>query len=211
MRPATAIAHPPETGRPWPPMPDALLDAWSDARRLPPPPEACLINFYGDGGEDGPAPGSRRRRIRRAGRVAVARRFLRCSASAASSGTSPPVRSASNSGDALSLGGHARLAFHGVDRIYRRLLDPLAAGRQDQSDASAGERKRMTAICRSPPEASFGPPLETPTMAGRSTRSTVQPVWTTWETAPAGTVSSGASKIAWWKLGSNFCPLGRAA
>ena len=45
--------------------------------------------------------------------------------------------------------------------------------------------------------AAFGPPLETPTIAGRSTRSPiVQPLWTTWETVPAGTVSSGASKIA---------------
>ena len=57
--------------------------------------------------------------------------------------------------------------------------------------------------------AAFGPPLETPTIAGRSTRSPiVQPVWTTWETVPDGTVSSGASKIAWCRLGSNFSTLG---
>src|SRR5277367_3773958 len=46
--------------------------------------------------------------------------------------------------------------------------------------------------------AALGPPLETPTIAGRNTRSPiVQPLWTTWETVPEGTVSSGASKIAW--------------
>ncbi len=37
----------PETGRPWPPMPDALMAIWDEIARYPHPPEACLINFYG--------------------------------------------------------------------------------------------------------------------------------------------------------------------
>ena len=36
----------PETGRPWPPMPDRLIDAWRLLAPDAPPPEACLINFY---------------------------------------------------------------------------------------------------------------------------------------------------------------------
>ena len=39
-------AHP-ETGRPWPPIPDALIALWNDVAGYPHPPEACLINFYG--------------------------------------------------------------------------------------------------------------------------------------------------------------------
>ena len=41
-----APAHP-ETGRPWPPLPDALLRLWDSVADYPHPPEACLINFYG--------------------------------------------------------------------------------------------------------------------------------------------------------------------
>ena len=37
----------PDTGRPWPPMPPALLKTWSELAEYPKPPEACLINFYG--------------------------------------------------------------------------------------------------------------------------------------------------------------------
>src|SRR6202034_390317 len=37
----------PETGRPWPPIPAALLATWNELARYAPPPEACLINFYG--------------------------------------------------------------------------------------------------------------------------------------------------------------------
>src|SRR5579872_2314203 len=37
----------PETGAPWPPIPDQLLEAWRDLARYPHPPEACLVNLYG--------------------------------------------------------------------------------------------------------------------------------------------------------------------
>src|SRR5487761_2256666 len=36
----------PETGQPWPPMPQSLLQAWAALAPGAPPPEACLINFY---------------------------------------------------------------------------------------------------------------------------------------------------------------------
>ena len=36
----------PETGRPWPAIPTALLEIWSSLARYPHPPEACLVNFY---------------------------------------------------------------------------------------------------------------------------------------------------------------------
>ena len=39
----------PETGRPWPAMPQAVLDLWEAVAGYPHPPEACLVNLYGEG------------------------------------------------------------------------------------------------------------------------------------------------------------------
>src|SRR3989441_10075440 len=36
----------PETGAPWPSIPDILLAAWGELSSYPHPPEACLVNFY---------------------------------------------------------------------------------------------------------------------------------------------------------------------
>src|SRR5262249_40486943 len=36
----------PVTGRPWPPMPQMLLDLWQEVADYPIPPEACLVNYY---------------------------------------------------------------------------------------------------------------------------------------------------------------------
>jgi alkylated DNA repair protein (DNA oxidative demethylase) len=108
--------HHPETGAPWPPIPDILLAAWRELASYPHAPEACLVNIYGPAArmglhqdrdeEDMTAPvvslslgdsclfrigGNRRNDRKRAFRLA--------------------------SGDAVVLGGRARLAFHGVDRI----------------------------------------------------------------------------------------------
>jgi DNA oxidative demethylase len=45
-------AHP-DTDRPWPPFPPALLAIWRELSQYPFPPEACLINFYGLGAKMG--------------------------------------------------------------------------------------------------------------------------------------------------------------
>src|SRR5215467_8722336 len=37
----------PETGRPWPPIPEIVLRAWHDLAGYPAEPEACLVNLYG--------------------------------------------------------------------------------------------------------------------------------------------------------------------
>src|SRR5437764_13364984 len=39
-------AHP-QSGRPWPAIPDRLRQLWDDVAQYPDPPEACLINYYG--------------------------------------------------------------------------------------------------------------------------------------------------------------------
>ena len=36
----------PETGKPWPAIPQMLLDLWDGVADYPCPPEACLVNYY---------------------------------------------------------------------------------------------------------------------------------------------------------------------
>jgi alkylated DNA repair protein (DNA oxidative demethylase) len=115
----------PATGRPWPAIPQALLDLWDRLPGAPAPPDACLVNLYDadarmglhqDKDEDdfafpvlsvslgdtaifrvgGPRRGDPTRTVRLA------------------------------SGDVCVLSGPARLWFHGVDRILAgssRLID----------------------------------------------------------------------------------------
>jgi alkylated DNA repair protein (DNA oxidative demethylase) len=119
----------PATGRTWPAMPDLLIALWNEVAGYPYPPEACLINFYGPNARmglhqdrdeadfDAPvvsislgdACSFRIGRLRRRG---------------------PTSSFRLNSGDVVILGGEARLAFHGVDRIYPGTSGLLApAGR----------------------------------------------------------------------------------
>ena len=37
----------PQTGEPWPPIPETLLRLWSDVTGVAAPPDACLVNLYG--------------------------------------------------------------------------------------------------------------------------------------------------------------------
>jgi alkylated DNA repair protein (DNA oxidative demethylase) len=106
----------PVTGAPWPPIPDVLLDAWRELARYPHPPQACLVNVYGPDArmglhqdrdeEDFAAP------------VVSLSLGDTCLFRVGGHKRSDPTRSLKlASGDAIVLGGEARLAFHGVDRI----------------------------------------------------------------------------------------------
>jgi DNA oxidative demethylase len=106
----------PVTGRPWPPMPDALIAMWNDLAGYRSPPEACLINFYSPTAkmglhqdrdeEDFDAP------------VVSLSLGDSCLFRVGGLKRSDPTRSVRlSSGDAVVLGGDTRLAFHGVDRI----------------------------------------------------------------------------------------------
>jgi DNA oxidative demethylase len=124
----------PETGRPWPAFPEPILAIWREFAGFPALPEACLINHY------------------------TAATKLGSHVDADEAETAAPVISVSlgddavfhvgglkrgepktrmrlRSGDIVVLGGAARLAYHGVDRIVAgtsELVSPsvfLAGGR----------------------------------------------------------------------------------
>jgi len=109
-------AHP-ETGRPWPPIPQALIALWKEIARYPHSPEACLINFYGSTAKMG-LHQDRDEKDFDAPVVSISLGDS-CLFRVGGRKRSDPTRSFRlSSGDALVLGGDTRLAFHGVDRIY---------------------------------------------------------------------------------------------
>jgi alkylated DNA repair protein (DNA oxidative demethylase) len=109
--------HHPETGRPWPPIPALALEAWRSLAAYPHPPQACLVNVY-----DAKAKmGLHQDRDEADLAAPVLSLSLGDTALFRWGGTQrqAPTRSIRlQSGDALVLGGPARLVFHGVDRIH---------------------------------------------------------------------------------------------
>jgi DNA oxidative demethylase len=119
-------AHP-RTGRPWPPIPDILLRVWNDVAQYRYRPEACLINYYGPNAKMG----LHQDRDETDFSAPVVSLSLGDSCLFRIGGIKrgDPTRSFRlNSGDVLVLGGDARLAFHGVDRIYSNTSTLLAEG-----------------------------------------------------------------------------------
>ena len=117
----------PVTGRPWPAMPQMLLDLWHEVARYPARPEACLVNYYGGDAkmglhqdkdeDDFDAP--------------VLSVSLGDSAIFRAGGRSrgdPTRKFELKSGDVVVLGGEDRLAFHGIDRILPGTSGLLAEG-----------------------------------------------------------------------------------
>ena len=106
----------PETGAPWPPMPGIVLDAWRALAGYPHPPEACLINVYGPAARMGLHQDRDEQDF--AAPVVSLSIGDTCLFRIGGTRREDPTRSFRlASGDALVLGGEARLAFHGVDRI----------------------------------------------------------------------------------------------
>ena len=109
-------SHHPETGRPWPDIPALAWDAWRDLADFPAPPDACLINWYGEGARMG----LHQDRDEKELAAPVVSISLGDDALFRLGGTvrRAPTRSFRlSSGDVLVFGGPARLAFHGIDRI----------------------------------------------------------------------------------------------
>lgn len=109
--------HHPVTGKPWPAMPDVLLDIWRTVSGTSKEPEACLVNFYADDARMG----MHQDRDETDLETPVVSISLGDSCLFRVGGTERSGGTLSfklSSGDVVVLGGEGRLAFHGVDKIY---------------------------------------------------------------------------------------------
>jgi DNA oxidative demethylase len=106
----------PETGRPWPAIPDQLLAAWHALGGYPHAPEACLINYYRPGARMG-LHQDRDEEDFDAPIVSLSLGDTCLFRVGGRTRKDPTSALHLASGDAVVLGGPARLVFHGVDRI----------------------------------------------------------------------------------------------
>lgn len=117
----------PETGNPWPPMPDQVLRAWEELSLYPHPPDACLINFY----EPSARMGLHQDKDEEEFAAPVVSLSLGDTALFRYGGLDrkDPTRSVRlRSGDAIVFGGPARLIHHGIDRLVPGTSDLLPQG-----------------------------------------------------------------------------------
>ena len=117
----------PQTGAPWPAMPEALLALWREVGSPRTTPEACLVNFYAAEARLG-LHQDMDEQDRSAPVVSVSLgddAWFRIGGLAR---TDPTERLRLRSGDVVVLGGAARMAFHGVDRIIAGSSRLLAEG-----------------------------------------------------------------------------------
>jgi DNA oxidative demethylase len=107
----------PETGDPWPPIPAMVMEVWRSVADYPHPPEACLVNYYAAGAKLGLHQDADEADF--AAPVVSISLGDACLFRVGGTARSDPTRSFRlSSGDVVVLGGEARMAFHGVDRIY---------------------------------------------------------------------------------------------
>lgn len=108
----------PVTNEPWPALPPALLEIWSDLAGYDAPPECCLVNIYR--GEKARM-GLHQDRDEAALDAPVVSISLgdTCTFRVGGFARSDKTKSFRlASGDVLVIGGPSRLRFHGVDRIF---------------------------------------------------------------------------------------------
>ena len=106
----------PETGKPWPAMPEVILDIWNKVSNFRHPPEACLVNFY----QQGAKMGLHQDRDEQDFSAAVVSISLGDTAVFRIGGTERGDKTQTlklSSGDVLVMGGKSRLSFHGIDRV----------------------------------------------------------------------------------------------
>ena len=107
----------PATARPWPPIPDFLMELWRAFAGYPAPPEACLINVYSARARMG-LHRDEDEEIFEAPVVSISLGDD-CLFRIGGSERGGPTRAIRlGSGDIVVLAGDSRLAYHGVDRIY---------------------------------------------------------------------------------------------
>ncbi len=106
----------PDTGRPWPKIPDVVLKAWEELGHYEAEPEACLINFY----DKGTRMGLHQDRDEADFSAPVVSLSLGDTGLFRFGGLNrkDPTRSIRlGSGDVLVMSGPSRLCFHGIDRV----------------------------------------------------------------------------------------------
>jgi alkylated DNA repair protein (DNA oxidative demethylase) len=106
----------PESGRPWPPIPDRVLAIWRAVADYAHDPQACLVNWYREGAKMG--------LHRDEDEVDFAAPVVSISLGDTAifriggterSGSTETLKL--SSGDVLVLGGESRLRYHGIDRV----------------------------------------------------------------------------------------------
>ena len=106
----------PETGKPWPPIPQTILDIWNKVSGYPQPPQACLVNHYREGAkmrlhqdsdeEDFTAP---------VVSISLGDTGIFRIGGTERGGKTETLKLAS--GDVLVMGGPSRMCYHGIDRV----------------------------------------------------------------------------------------------
>lgn len=109
-------AQHPETGEPWPPIPDQVLELWRKVADYPHDPEACLVNHYRGGAKLG----LHRDEDEQDFSAPVVSVSLGDTAIFRIGGTERGGKTETlklTSGDVLVMGGASRLRYHGIDRV----------------------------------------------------------------------------------------------
>lgn len=108
-------AHP-ETGKPWPPIPEMVLAVWREVSGYPHEPQACLVNFYHGGAKMG----LHRDEDEEDFSAPVVSISLGDTAVFRIGGTERGGKTETlklASGDVVVMGGPSRLCYHGIDRV----------------------------------------------------------------------------------------------
>lgn len=106
----------PETGRPWPPLPPTFVAVWKDITGCSYLPEAALVNWYAPGAKLGLHVDADEKEMS-APVVSISLGDDAWFRVGGPTRRHPTTRLLLHSGDVVVLGGAARLAYHGIDRI----------------------------------------------------------------------------------------------
>ncbi|MGF1658011.1 MAG: alpha-ketoglutarate-dependent dioxygenase AlkB [Rubrimonas sp.] len=106
----------PDAGRQWPAIPEAALAVWREIADWPDPPDSMLINWYGEGARMGLHRDADEGRFD-APVVSVSLGDPALFRVGGLERSDPTASVWLNSGDVAVLGGAARLAYHGIDRL----------------------------------------------------------------------------------------------
>lgn len=117
----------PETGEPWPPIPQMVMEVWRKVSDYAPEPEACLVNYYREGAkmglhrdedeEDFSAP---------VVSISFGDTAIFRIGGTERGGETETLKLAS--GDVLVMGGPSRLRYHGIDRVLAGTSSLLKEG-----------------------------------------------------------------------------------